>query len=250
MELTDALRQKVAGYSPDAPALAPIRKAPLLFLVGIAGAGKDSTLAQLLATYPNNYEFIVSHVTRPPRQNDGVQERDGVEYRFISFALAEHMLDNQQYIEADIVHAKDIYGTSIAEVKRIYDDGKIATTDITVLGAGNYVRLGLNARPVFLLPPSYEAWRSRLEKRGQMAPEELKRRLQSAVKEISYALSVPFFYFVINDDLENTAKVVNRIGHGEAVDRHYPAAVHVAEDLLAKVKAELRALGAEAPNAD
>lgn len=245
MELTDALRQKVAGYSPNLVSLAPIRKAPLLFLAGIAGAGKDSTLVQLLATYPNEYALFVSHVTRPIRQNNGVMERDGVEYHFINFAQAEHMLDSHEYIEADI-YVGNIYGTTIPEVKRIYDAGKIAATDITVWGVGNFVKLGLNVRPVFLLPPSYAAWRSRLEKRGKMPPEELKRRLQTAVKEITYALSVPFFYFVINDDLENTAKVVNRIGHGDSVDRRYPAAVRVAEDLLVKVRAELRALGAEA----
>lgn len=243
MELTDALRQKVAGYSPDTALLAPIRKAPLLFLSGIAGAGKDSTLAQLLATYPNEYSLFVSHVTRPIRQNNGVMERDGVEYHFINFAQAERLLDTHKYIEADI-YVGNIYGTTIVEVKRIYDLGKIAVNDVTVWGAGNFVKLGLNARPVFLLPPNYHAWRTRLEKRGKMPAQELKRRLETAVQEITYALSVPFFYFVINDDLENTAKIVNHIGHGEAVDRHYPAAVHVAEDLLAKIKAELQTITA------
>lgn len=243
MELTDVQRQKVADYSPDAAMLAPIRKAPLLFVSGIVGAGKDSTLRQLMATYPNEYAFIVSHVTRPIRQNNGVLEQDGVEYHFISFAQAEHMLDTHQYIETDIF-AGHIYGTAIEEVKRIYDSGRIAVTDVTVWGAGSFVKQGLNVRPVFLLPPSYESWRARLEKRGKMPTQELIRRLQSAVKEIQYALEVPFFYFVINEDLENTAKIVNRIGHGEPVDRHYPAAVHVAEDLLERIKTELRELGA------
>ncbi|HET9412160.1 MAG TPA: hypothetical protein VFO38_04920 [Candidatus Saccharimonadales bacterium] len=243
MEVNERQRRKVAAYAPSLAALEPIRKAPLLFVCGIVGAGKDSTLRQVMATYPGQYQFIVSHVTRPPRVNNGVPERDGDDYHFIDFNQAERMLDNGEYIEAAIVHAKHIYGTSIAEVKRIYDAGKIAFTDVTVEGAGNYINLGLNARPVFLLPPDYPTWRMRLEKRGRMAPEELKRRLQSAVDEISYALSVPFFYFVINNDLENTAKIVNRIGHGEPVDRRYPGAIKVAENLLDSIKQELKRLG-------
>jgi guanylate kinase len=245
MELDERLRQKIVAYKPSLGALKPIRRAPLLFLVGITGAGKDAIIQQLLATYPTEYEFIISHVTRQPRINDGTPEHDGEDYHFIDFVEAARMIDAGEYIEADIVHSTEIYGTSIAEVERIYDAGKIALTDVTIAGADNYVRLGLNAKPVFLLPPSYNIWKRRLLKReGTMDKIYYKNRLQSAVREITHALSVPHFYIVINDHLSTTAELVNRIGHDEPVEPHYHKAMVIAEHLLEQIKQELSTLDA------
>lgn len=245
MELDDKLRQKVAAYKPTPKDLKPIRRAPLLLLVGITGAGKDAILQQLLATYPNDYRYILSHITRPPRENNGVPERDGVEYYFIDFTEADRMLDGGEYIEANIVHHEHIYGTSIQEVKSIYDEGKIALTDVTIDGADDYVRLGLNAKPVFLLPPSYDIWKKRLFKReGRMEPTYYKHRLQSALREISHALKAPHFYIVINDHLSTTAELVNSIGHGEPVEPHYHKAMDIARHLLDQIRQELGTLDA------
>ncbi|HKX72565.1 MAG TPA: hypothetical protein VJM32_00975 [Candidatus Saccharimonadales bacterium] len=245
MELDERLRQKVAAYKPTPDALKPIRRAPLLLLVGITGAGKDAILQQLLATYPNDYRYILSHITRPPRENNGVPEREGVEYHFIDFAESSRMIDAGEYIEANIVHHEHIYGTSIKEVKSIYDDGKIALTDVTSDGADDYVRLGLSAKPVFLLPPSYDVWQQRLlQREGQMDPVYYKHRLQSALREITHALKAPYFYIVINDHLSTTAELVNSIGHGEPVEPHYHKAMDIARHMLEQIQQELSTLDA------
>jgi guanylate kinase len=241
MELDDRLRQKVVAYKPSPDALKPIRRALILLLAGTTGAGKDAVIGHLLASYPNEYGFIVSHVTRPPRP----YEKEGVHYYFIDFKQAEHLIDTQGYIEADVVHAENIYGTAIAEVKRIHDEGKIATSDITIRGCDNYVGLGLNAKTIFLLPPSYEIWQERLNKRPDaMDTAERRRRLQSALREINHALNTPHFYIVINDDLADTAELVNRIAHDEPVEPHYHKAVKIAEDLERRIAEELGTLDA------
>lgn len=243
MALDQRLRQKVANYKPSPEKLAPIRNEPLLIMCGITGAGKNAVINQLRATYGNEYLFVVTHITRPPRENNGVMERNGIEYNFIDFTEAERLLDAGEYIEANIVHNDHIYGMTIAEIKRIKDAGKIATTDITIEGVDNLVELGLNVKPVFLLPPSYEVWRQRLGSRGDMTKEELKRRMQSAITEIYHALNVPHYYIVINDHLGTTAELVNSIGHGQPVEPHYQAAMDVANKLLVRIKAELTLLG-------
>ncbi len=212
-------------------------------MCGITGAGKDAVIRSLLATFPGEYQFVVTHVTRKPRANNGVMERDGVDYHFIDFAVAEHMLDAGEYIEANIVHNRDIYGATIAAVKRIKDAGKIALSDITIEGVDNFVERGLNVKPVFLLPPSYEVWRERLASRGVMSTEELRRRLQSSITEISHVLGLPHYYIVINDHLPITAKLVNSIGHGQPVEPHYQASVEVAHTLLERITSELAQLG-------
>ena len=245
MELDARLRQKVAAYKPSPKILEPIKQAPVLLLVGITGAGKDAVMQRLLAQHPTEYHYLLSHITRPPRENEGVMEKSGVEYYFIDFTRAEQMLDAAEYIEVNVVHHRDIYGNTIAEVEKIFKEGKIATTDMTIDGADDYVRLGLNAKPVFLLPPSYEVWKQRLLKReGSLDPEYYKHRLQSAQREIRHALSVDYFYIVINDVLDDTAELVNRIGHGEAVERHYPHAIATAEHMLEQVERELSTLDA------
>jgi guanylate kinase len=241
MELDERLRHKVAAYKPTPEALKPIRRAPILLLAGTTGAGKDAIIGHLLATYPNEYDFIVSHVTRPPRP----YEKNGIHYHFIDFSAAEHLLDNQGYIEANIVHAEDIYGTTIGEVKRIFKEGKIATSDVTIQGCDDYVGLGLNAKAVFLLPPSYEIWQKRLNKRPDAidTPERI-RRLQSALREINHALNTPHYYIVINDHLESTAELVNRIAHGEPVEPHYHKAMTIAAELERRIAEELSTLDA------
>lgn len=245
MELDERLRQQVAAYKPSPDALRSIRNAPILLLVGITGAGKDAVLQQLLATYPSEYRYILSHITRPQRENNGVKEQEGVEYHFIDFAEANRMIQAGEYIEANIVHHEHIYGTSINEVKSIYNEGKIAVTDVTIDGADDYVRLGLNAKPVFLLPPSYEVWKQRFMRReGTVDPTYYKLRLQSAVREITHALNVPYFYIVINDHLGTTAELVNSIGHGEPVEPHYQKAMDIAGQLLAQIEQELSTLDA------
>src|SRR5688500_2742247 len=117
MEIDPRLRQKLTTYKPDPTAIRSIADAPLVFLVGIAGAGKNSLLTEILRRYSDTYQFIVSHTTRPPRSNNGVMEQDGVNYHYIDFTTAERMLDEGEYVEANVVHYEDIYGTSIAEIK-------------------------------------------------------------------------------------------------------------------------------------
>lgn len=241
MELNDRLRQKVTAYKPSPEDLISIKSAPLLLLAGTTGAGKDAVIDQLLATYPNQYQYILSHITRPMRP----YEKDGVHYHFIDFKTAENLLESRGYIEANIVHADHIYGTTISEVKRIYDAGKIATSDITIEGCDDYVRLGLNAKIVFLLPPNYQVWKERFNRRNDaIGTAELKNRLQSAVREINHALNTPYFYIVINDKLDDTAELVNQIAHGEPVEPHYHKAMDIGKDLLQHIQAELSTLDA------
>ena len=242
MELDDRLKAKIVAYKASPEALDPIRRAPLLFAVGITGAGKNAILDYLLETYPDQYQFIVSHTTRQMR---GYEKRD-VHYHFVDFAAVDRMLDNGEFVEANIVHADNVYGTSIAEIKQAQDAHKIACDDITIGGVEDYHRLGLNAKAVFLLPPNYETWNERLLARykesGHIDTADLKNRYESALTEIRHALDRDYYYIVINEDLVETAELVNEIAHGKDVPPHYPKAVAIAEHLVETITAELAKL--------
>lgn len=245
MELKPELVQKVVNYQPDPAKLAAVSKVPLLFLVGITGAGKNALLTRLLEKYPAAYRFIVSHTTRAPRENNGVMERDGVEYHFVDLGKFEHMIDAGDFVEAQVIHSSWISGTSVGELLEIQNEGKIGINDIDIQGADAYVEMGLNAKPIFVLPPSFDEWMKRFRGRykdGKIPKDELVARLRSAVREFNHALNLEHFYIVINDDLEETADLVHEIAQGEPVNPHYYKAMAIAENMLDQLRAELARL--------
>jgi len=234
------IQQRVAAYQPSQQALEGVKDVPLLFAVGISGAGKDTLLRRLISRYPDDYSFLITTTTRPLRKNNGVLEVDGVDYYFIDKPTAERMLAEGAYVEVNY-YAFNVYGASIAEIARGGQDHKILISDIDVNGIGNFVRLGMNVKPVFVLPPSYEVWRERVQGRyGNTGnPKDLQKRLATALSELEAALHNDYYYLVINDDLDKTAELLNAIAHNKPVERRDPQAVALTKRLAADIAAEL-----------
>lgn len=237
---SDTFVKKIAHYQPSQGALGRIRQVPLLLAVGISGAGKDTILQHLMARYPEQYKFLVSHTTRKPRKNNGVLERDGVKYHFIDQVTAERMLDAGEFIEANY-YSNNLYGASISEVEETGKQGKIVVSDIEVNGIANFMQLGMNAKPVFILPPSYKVWRQRLAQRyGEHADKaDLRRRLQIALNELDQVLKHEYYYAVINDDLDQTVSLINDIAHGHRPEHRDPQALELVQHLSQDIKNEL-----------
>lgn len=244
MELDEQIRQKVISYHPDPEKFAHLRDIPLLFIVGISGAGKNAISTKLKAEHPTEYHQLVTNVTRAPRKNNGVLEQDGVDYHFISMDTARSMLDSYQYIEANI-YSNNVYGTSVAELESARQRNRIVIGDIDVNGVANFVRLGLHALPVFVLPPSYDVWQQRLTSRypsGQIDQADWLARMKIARREITHALETDYFHFVINDNLSLAVETVNKIAHGESVDRRPEGAVAIAQGIVAAIDERLAGL--------
>jgi len=239
-----ALKAKVAAYRPDEAKIDSIRRAPMVLMVGITAAGKNAVIHRVIDQHPDQYYFLVSHTSRAPRINHGELERDGVHYHFVDLPTIETMLDNRDFIEAAVIHDSWISGSSVAEVKKSQDMNVVAISDIDIQGAEIYTRLGLSVKPVFLLPPSFEAWQQRFISRndGKFDTNELAARMQSAIREIEHALMLENFYIVINDDLDKTVTVVHDIAQGKPVEPHYQKAMTIAEQLLSRFREELAKL--------
>jgi guanylate kinase len=228
------LKQKLDQYEPSAATIELVKSTPILLLVGVSGAGKDSVKQQLLKT--GKYHHIVSHTTRKPRENLGIMEQEGREYHFISFEEAEKMLDAGAYVEAKW-YSGNIYGTSAAEIQRAHDDNKIAVTDVEVQGVEEYMDISSKICPIFILPPSYEVWQERLKKRyeNDIDLDDIYRRMQTAKKELDAAIQKDYFRFVVNDELDEAVKAVNAIAHGAPVGEESHAARQLAHELLQKI---------------
>lgn len=236
MEIDEALKTKVASYQPADSVKEQLNKTAILLLVAISGGGKDTIKHRLLQS--GNYHHIISYTTRQPRTNDGVEEQDGIDYHFINLEMANKMLDEGTYIEAD-VYAGNVYGTGVSDIIAAEKEGKIATTDMTIEGAFHYLGLAPSVKAVFLLPPSYEIWMNRLAKRGVTEPQDLRRRMQEAAGEIEHAMQAENMYIVVNDDLEDAIQVVDDIARGKPVEPHYHKAMDIAGQLLSRIREEL-----------
>ncbi|MCR5180439.1 MAG: guanylate kinase [Bacteroidaceae bacterium] len=165
-----------------------------------SGSGKSTIIGSLMPHEELNLAFSVSATTRPPRG----QERDGVEYLFLSPAqFREHIAAND-FIEYEEVYEDRFYGTLKAQVEKQLAAGQNVVFDVDVHGGMRLKEyFGDRALSLFIQPPSIEALRQRLEGRGTDSPEVIRQRLDRAEYELSFAPR--FDRIVVNDDLA-TAK--------------------------------------------
>lgn len=169
----------------------------VIILTAPSGAGKTSITKFLLANYPQ-LAFSVSATTRAPRG----AEQDGIDYHFISPAAFEGHIYQNDFLEYEMVYEGLYYGTLKSELDRIWNQGKTPVLDIDVKGAiAIQKQLGAQALSIFILPPSIEVLKERLEKRNTESPEKVQMRLDKAAYEISF--SNQFNAVVKNEMLDN-----------------------------------------------
>jgi guanylate kinase len=168
----------------------------LIIITAPSGAGKTSITRYLLQHFPQ-LAFSVSAATRSQRPD----EVDGVDYYFLSLEEFQHRIQNQEFIEWEMVYEGRYYGTLKSELKRIREMNKIPILDIDVKGAihvqEQYPGQSLS---IFVQPPSIEELKRRLEYRATESVEALQDRLSKAAYEISFRHH--FNKIIINDNLQ------------------------------------------------
>ncbi len=195
----------------------------LLIICSPSGAGKSTLTRHLLATF-EGLAFSVSHTSRPRRG----QEEDGVQYHFTDRAAFETKIARGELLEWAEVHG-NLYGTAVDEVERARAAGKVGVVfDVDHQGARQIRAKAPDAVSVFVLPPSMEELRRRLETRAEDTPEVIARRFAAATREIDHYSA--FDYLLVNDDLENAKRAVEGIVRAELNRRHRNAGF--AESLL------------------
>ena len=145
-----------------------------------SGAGKTSLVKSLLDELPFT-RVSVSHTTRAARTG----EVDGVNYHFTSTNDFQSMISRGEFLEHAEVFG-NLYGTSHPWVKQTLAQGHDLILEIDWQGAQQVRRLEANARSIFILPPSKEALRERLNGRGQDNGDIIEQRMQQAAAEISH----------------------------------------------------------------
>jgi guanylate kinase len=168
----------------------------LFVITAPSGAGKSSLVKALMAGDPA-LQLSVSHTTRAPRG----QEQNGREYFFVSPEAFESMVQAQAFVEWAHVH-NHRYGTSRQAIEDKISQGADILLEIDFQGALQIKKLFANAVTIFILPPSWEELRARLEKRGEDSAEVIDMRLKNAAVEMAQADK---FDFVIINELFDRA---------------------------------------------
>ncbi len=161
-----------------------------------SGAGKTTIVRHLIGQSALNLAFSVSACTRAKRDH----EVDGRDYYFMSVNDFRTLIDEGAFLEWEEVYKNGYYGTLKTEVDRIWEQQKHVLFDVDVVGGVNLKQIyGDNALAVFIMPPSIEVLRERLQKRGTETEEKIESRINKASLELKYAKK--FDVIVLNDAL-------------------------------------------------
>ena len=169
-----------------------------LFMVSApSGAGK-TTLVKALTERDANVTISVSHTTRPRRSG----ERDGVDYHFVDVPHFQGLIEADAFLEHAHVFGH-LYGTSRESVHRERDAGRDVVLEIDWQGARQIRNRVPDALGIFVVPPSRDSLRERLEARGQDSFGVIAQRMRNVVADLSHFDE--FDYLIVNDSIERAA---------------------------------------------
>lgn len=173
----------------------------IIIVAAPSGSGKTSVVRHLLKRMPDQLAFSVSATTRRPRH----QEKDKVEYYFITEDEFKHKIQEEEFVEWEMVYKGKYYGTLKSELQHIWQQQKTPLLDVDVKG-GIHVQqqFPTTSLTLFIEPPSIEELERRLKARGTETPESLQARISKASYELSFKQQ--FDRIIINDDLQRACE--------------------------------------------
>lgn len=178
----------------------------IIIITAPSGAGKTSITKHLLKTFPDQLSFSVSAATRQKRN----YEKDGVDYHFMTVEDFKEKIQNNSFVEWEMVYEGKYYGTLKSEIHRIWKDDKTPLLDIDVKGAVHVQQQHPeHSLSLFIEPPSVDELKRRLRGRGTETDESLATRLNKATYELSF--KDHFNKVIVNDYLERACKEAEEI---------------------------------------
>ena len=175
----------------------------LIVVSGASGTGKGTVCKKILNDLPE-VAYSISATTRAPRPG----EVDGKEYYFLDVDEFKNWIADGKFLEYAEVYG-NFYGTPLNKIEERLNRGEDILLEIDVQGALNVKKKCPEGIYIFLLPPSLEELKRRIEGRGTETPESLSRRLKNAVAEIK--IGTEYDYVVVNDTINNAVAQIKSI---------------------------------------
>jgi len=172
-----------------------------------SGAGKTS-LVKALVENSANLCVAVSHTTRPQRP----YEIDHLNYHFVTEINFTEMLEKHEFLEHATVFNHQ-YGTSWAAIHTLLDAGSDIILEIDWQGAEQIRQVVTDCISIFILPPSLQALKIRLENRAQDDQKVISQRMSAAIDELSHYSD--FDYLVVNDQFDTALADLNAVIQGD-----------------------------------
>ncbi|WP_373754060.1 guanylate kinase [Neisseria weixii] len=166
-----------------------------IFIISAASGTGKTTLVSRLLKNNSDLRVSISHTTRQPREG----EQHGVHYHFVPKEEFESLIAQKAFLEHANVFG-NYYGTSIAAVNQLSEQGFDVILEIDVQGAEQVRRALPESISIFILPPSFDILAGRLKGRASDSEEVIATRLAEARHEIEQAFD--FDYIVVNEDLD------------------------------------------------
>jgi guanylate kinase len=175
-----------------------------LFVISApSGTGKN-TIIEVVRKDLKGLGYSISHTTRAPRKG----EIDGVHYYFIGKKQFEKMIQAQEFVEWAAVYDQ-LYGTSISSLRNAQVSGKDVLLDLDLQGARHIKERFPDSTSIFIVPPSLQTLRERLEKRSSYDGTDIDLRMTEAVQEIRECRN--FDFLIVNDDIRQAVREVEAV---------------------------------------
>ena len=184
-----------------------MNKGKLIIFSAPSGTGKSTIINWLMQEHRElNMAFSISCTSRAPRGT----EKHGVEYFFLTPEEFRSRIEADEFLEYEEVYKDRFYGTLKSQVEKQCNEGQNVVFDVDVKGGCNIKsHYGSEAISIFIMPPSIDELRRRLESRGTDAPEVIDQRIARAEFEIGFADK--FDKQVVNDNLDKAKNEVLKI---------------------------------------
>lgn len=181
-------------------------KGKIIIISAPSGCGKSTIIRAIMERGKVDLKFSVSATNRPPRTG----ETDGVSYHFITTEQFRDYIAQNAFVEYEEVYPGRYYGTLKSEITGRVDRGEIVVLDIDVKGGVNVKKMfGDDALSLYIMPPSIDELRRRLEGRATDSAEDIDKRVNKAEFELTYA---PLYDVrVVNDDLDKAVEEAENI---------------------------------------
>ena len=178
----------------------------MIIISAPSGAGKTTIVREIMKEKTLNLMFSVSATSRKPRE----YEKNAYDYYFLSTEEFKNKIQNNEFIEWQQVYQDQFYGTLKSEVNRIWNLNKNIIFDVDVKGGINIKKqYPQNSLSIFIKPPSIIELGERLQNRGTEDMQSLKKRLDKAKYELSFAHK--FDVTIVNDILKNAVEETKKI---------------------------------------